>query len=719
MNKIEEVSKDVEKKAINFTEEISNFIFTSRYSRYNEKLKRRETWEEAIDRLQNMHLKKYSFLLKEDIDKIKWSFDLVKQKRIVPSMRSIQFGGKAIEVKNERIYNCAVRHIDSLRSFAEVFFLLLCGNGVGIGLSKYFLDRLPDLVDENDKTGIILTYQIEDKIEGWSDSIETLLNCYFKNTSYTGRKIIFDYSRIRKKGELLKIGGGKAPGYRGLKNCHIKIKKLLDYIIEVKKQNRLKSINAYDILMHCADAVLSGGIRRSATSVIFDKNDEDLINAKIYQKVDHIYSFHFLEEREIGGKKNKYYEGRIKFEGEKIDIIITESELNKLQKENLIFWKHVYPQRARSNNSVLLLRNEINKIEFESIIKKTKEWGEPGFVFANHKWQLLNPCFEINFIPVTNDGICGVQFCNLTSINGRLVDSKDKFKECVEAETIIGTLQAGYTNFPYLSNIAKKLTEEEALLGCSITGMMDNPDILLNKDLQKEMSKFAIEVNKEWSRKLKINQAARICCLKPEGTSSLVLNCASGIHPHHSYRYFRRVQNNKIDNVYKFFKKINPEMCEHSVWSENQTDDIITFPIEVNKKVLIKSNLSALKHLDIIKSTQENWVRNGITEINRKSIEHNVSCTITIKDEEWQDVIDYLFNNKDFFSAVSLISYGSDKEYPQPPNEEIVTENDENLWKKITGNFKHIDYTQLKEEDDNTNLSSEGSCYGGVCELKV
>ena len=411
--------------------------------------------------------------------------------------------------------NCSVRHVDSLRSFAEIFYLLLCGCGVGIGLSKRFLGRLPDLVNEKDKTGTVLTYVVEDTIEGWADSIEALLNCYFKNTPYTGRKIVFDYSRIRPKGAILKTGGGKAPGFKGLKSCHSKIKSLLDHVIEYHNQPRLKSVNAYDILMHCADAVLSGGIRRSATSVIFDKDDVDMMNAKSYFTVDKVNAFHPAGEETVGGYTTKLYETKVTFEGIKYEITLKEWELDNARQKK-ISWMHLFPQRGRSNNSVLLLRNETTLEEFQKIVSVTREFGEPGFVFGNHPDQLFNPCFEIGFIPVT-DGVCGVQFCNLTSQNGSKITSKKKFAESTEAATIIGTLQAGYTDFPYLSKAAETLTREEALLGVSITGMMDNPDVLLNPENQKEMAELAKQVNAEWAKKLKINKAARITCVKPEG----------------------------------------------------------------------------------------------------------------------------------------------------------------------------------------------------------
>ncbi len=469
--------------------------------------------------------------------------------------------------------------------------------------------------------------------------------------------------------------------------------------------------------MHCADAVLSGGVRRSATSVIFDKDDTEMINAKTYFKVDKIYSFHPLEEKEIGGFKQKLYEGTIKFEGEKYDLILNEWDLDKLQKEQLISWNYVQPQRGRSNNSILLLRNKTTFEEFKAIFERTKQFGEPGFVFGNHPWQLFNPCFEIGFIPVTTDGVCGVQFCNLTTSNGRYITSIEKFKECVEAMTIIGTLQAGYTEFSYLNHVSETLTREESLLGCSITGMLENPDILLNPEIQKQMAELAIKINKEWAGKIFINPASRITCVKPEGTSSLVLGTGSGIHAHHARKYIRRVQNNKLDNVYKHFKKNNPELCEHSVWSANHTDDVINFPIEISDKAIVKKDLSALKHLEIIKSTQKNWVLTGTTESNKKPIEHNVSCTVIVKNNEWDDVIKFLYENRDLFAAVSLLPETGDKDYLQAPMEEIVTEEDEIKFEKLVKNFKHVNYKELKEDEDNTKLTQEGACFGGSCEV--
>jgi len=702
------ISMSQSNQSINFLEEIANFTFTSKYARYDEKKGRRETWEEAVGRLEKMHLKRFAWLPEEDKTEIKWAFDKVREKLVAPSMRSLQFGGKAIEAHEARIFNCSVRHIDSIRSFSESFYLLLCGCGLGIGLSKKFLGRLPDLVSAEDKTGTVVAYVVNDTIEGWADSVEALLMCYFKNTAYTGRKIVFDYSKIRAKGALLKTGGGKAPGHKGLKQTHQKIKALLDYLIEEEGMRRLKTIHAYDILMFTADAVLSGGIRRSATSVVFQPDDTDMMNAKTAFKVDKIRRF--SKDEETG----KYY-GQVVIKKKAYDVELDEWGYENLKAKNEISWFHIEPQRARSNNSVLLLRDKVTPQQFTDIITKTRQFGEPGFVFGNHEDQLFNPCFEIGFIPVTFDAICGVQFCNLTTQNGGKIDTVEKFREATKAATIIGTLQAAYSHFPYLSNAARQLTESEALLGVSITGMMDNPHILLNPENQKEMAEIAKTVNKEWARKLGINQAARITCVKPEGTSSIVLQTSSGIHPHHARRYFRRIQCNQQDNVYRHLKKTNAHATEHSVWSATKTDDVATFPLTVHDEAIVKADLTALKHLDYIKSTQQNWVVPGTTEANTKPIEHNVSCTVMVKEDEWDTVISYLYDNRRFFAAVSLLPFSGDKIYQQAPMEIVLTEEDEKKWTDLVAGWKQVDYKALKEEDDETQPQAEAVCAGGAC----
>lgn len=708
-------------KSVDFFEEIGNFVFTSKYARFDEKHNRRETWTEAIRRVEKMHLKKYSHLKAPDLADIQWAFDRVRDKDVVPSMRSMQFGGKAIEVQNPRLYNCATRHVDSIRSFSEVFYLLMCGCGVGFGVTKKFIDRLPDLVDKSDRTGTIITYVVQDNMEGWADALEALLNCYFRTTAYTGRKIVFDFSKIRAKGSPIKTGGGKAPGHEGLKQSLRKIKNLLDYIIEVKEQSRVSPINAYDIMMHIADAVLSGGIRRSATIALFDQTDEQMLNAKTNFKVLRKIGF----ESKINKKGETEWEGRVVvdtsyggFDGVKYDVTLSDYEYtDMLCKQNVINWRHIEPQRARSNNSVLLNRATVTRKFFEDVIHKIQQYGEPGFVFTDHENFLVNPCAEIGMTPITSDGICGVQFCNLTSINGKHLVSKEAFKRAVKAATIIGTLQAGYTNFKYLSPAAKKITEEEALLGVSITGIMENTSVTLDPEIQQEMAEYACKINEEWSKKLGINKAARITCIKPEGTTSLMLGTSSGIHPHHAREYFRRIQCNKDDNVYQHFAESNPHVIEPSVWSATNSDDVITFPLTVSDKAIIKEDLTALQHLKWILSTQKNWVLNGETDNNTKKLHHNVSCTVIVDTKEWDDVIDYIYEHRKYFTAVSFIPKTGDKIFKQAPNEAVTSEEDQKKFKDFIAQWKKVDYTQMIEKTDETALQEEVACAGGVCEL--
>lgn len=617
--------------------------------------------------------------------------------------------------------NCAVRHIDSIRSFSEIFFLLMCGTGVGFGLNKDFLDRLPDLVDKTDRTGTVITYVVEDSIEGWADSAEALLSCYFKNNAYTGRKIVFDYSKIRPKGAPIKTGGGKAPGHEGLKQSLGRIKELLDYLIEVKGQKQLTSMDAYDIVMHMADAVLSGGVRRSATIALFSKDDDLMLNAKTNFKVLRKIGF----ENVAGPGEKPSWEGRVVidttyggFEKKKYDVTLTDYEYNEmLCNQGVINWIHVLPHRARSNNSVLLMRNEITKEYFKHVVERIQQYGEPGFVFTDDPYFLVNPCAEVGFIPVTSDGVCGVQFCNLVSENGKFITSEKEFAECTTAATILGTLQAGYTTFNYLNKMSTRLTEEESLLGVSITGIMENPDIILNPEIQTRMAKLAIDVNKEWSEKLGIKQAARITLVKPEGTTSLLLGTSSGIHPHHSRNYFRRIQCNTEDNVYQHFKEYNEHATEPSVWSATNTDDVITFPFTVSDDALIKEDLSAIQHLKYILSTQKNWVLNGESEENHKGIHHNVSCTVIVDTDEWDEVIDYIYNNREHFTAVSFISKCGDKAFPQAPNEDVVTEEDKNKFNTLKNNWNIVEYNKMVEDEDGTKLQKEVACAGGACEI--
>jgi ribonucleoside-diphosphate reductase alpha chain len=494
--------------------------------------------------------------------------------------------------------------------------------------------------------------------------------------------------------------------------------------------------------MHSSDAVLSGGVRRSASLALFSPDDEEMAKAKT---------------------GNWYIEN---------------------------------PQRARSNNSALLLKNETTFEEFQTLMESVKEFGEPGFIWSESTEMIFNPCVEIGMWPVDEEsGKSGWQGCNLSTINCSSVEDENDFFERCRAAAIIGTLQAGFTRLEYLGEISQKIFEREALLGVSLTGTMEKHDLVLTEKVLTKGAKIAVETNKEIAKKIKINQAARVTCLKPEGTSSSMLGTSSGIHPHHAKRYIRHVQANVLEAPYQHFKTYNPQACAKSAWSANNTDEIIKFPIEVPDGAKLKNQLPAIEMLAVVKDTQKNWVNSGKNRglCTQEYLSHNVSNTVTVKPDEWEDVTKYIYDNRKYFAGISLIPQSGDKDYPQAPfttvytSREIVKEYgdaalwcsglielalnafDNNLWaacdyvtlnqahkdhpetklvfvtkmknfagkyfdgdiKRLTycmkdvynwkiycdlfNSFKKVDYTQLSETEDNTTGIEEISCAGGAC----
>jgi ribonucleoside-diphosphate reductase alpha chain len=367
--------------------------------------------------------------------------------------------------------------------------------------------------------------------------------------------------------------------------------------------------------MHASDAVLSGGVRRSATLCLFSPDDDEMLKAKT---------------------GNWFYEN---------------------------------PQRARSNNSVLLLRGSTTKEQFAQIMKYVQECGEPGFFWADSNETLYNPCGEIGLYAYDTDGKSGWAVCNLSEINGKKIKCEEDFAIAARGAAIIGTLQAGYTDFDYLGSVSENIIRREALLGVSITGMMDNPDIIFNPEIQRKMAKLIVKTNEEVAKLIGINPAARSCCVKPSGTTSCILGSASGVHPHHAKRYFRRVQGNALEPVLQYFKQYNRHAVEKSVWAANQTDEIITFTIEVPDGAKTKNQLSACELLEYVKLTQQNWIAYGKVRERcvKEWLSHNVSNTITVLPDEWDEVAEYIYKNRKWFAGVSLLPESGDLDYPQAP----------------------------------------------------
>jgi ribonucleoside-triphosphate reductase len=622
-------------------QELKKYTFRAKYANYNEKTGKRETWHECVSRSEHMMLEKYKEFKIDNI--IKEAYSAVKRKEILGSQRTLQFAGEPILRKNERAFNCCASYADRPRFFQECMFLLLCGCGTGFSVQKHHINKLPNLVS---KSGV-KTFVIPDTIEGWADAIGILVNSYFDGgiyPEYEGYIVHFDYTKIRPAGSNLSYTTGKAPGPEPLKNSIEKIRNLLDNAIK-SGQDKLKPIQVYDIIMHSSDAVLAGGVRRSACICLFSIDDKEMMQAKTGN------------------------------------------------------WLSENPQRARSNNSVVLLKNEVSREKFQEIMKNTKEYGEPGFAWMTHPEGLYNPCFEIGFwaYHVENPELfdnwyknnynnkiecqpeeiglkSGWEFCNLSTINGGKCDTKEKFLEACKQAAIIGTLQAGLTDFPYLGEITEKIAKRESLIGVSITGIMENADITLDEQIQRIGADLIIKTNEELAEKININPAARTTCVKPEGTSSCVLGTSSGIHPHHAKKYFRRIQATKLEGLYQYFKKINPYACEASVWSTNDTDDVITFCIEVPKGSRTKNQLSAIELLKHVQLTQQNWVKYGKTDRSTQPwLTHNVSNTVTVKPEEWDEVTEFIYDNREDFCGISLLPDSGDKDYPQAPFTKVFT----------------------------------------------
>lgn len=594
---------------------LQDYIFTAKYARHITGKKRRETYKESVDRVRNMMHRKYADKPSQVHELIDEAYDYMAKKRILGSQRALQFGGDPIFSHNARIYNCVVSYIDRLRFFQECMYMLLCGCGVGFSVQKHHIDKLPELVDFREGS---VEYIIPDTIEGWSDAIGILISSYFEHNGefeeYKYRNVKFDFSKIRPKGSRIS-NGGKAPGPEPLRKALENIKAILDEAI-YSGRKKIKPIEAYDIVMHAADAVISGGVRRSATICLFSPDDTEMAKAKTGN------------------------------------------------------WFTQNPQRGRSNNSALLLRNGTSKEQFAELMKSVKEFGEPGFVWADSLDFIVNPCVEIGMYPVDIEtGESGWQGCNLSTTNCAKVNSKEDFIEAAKMAAIIGTLQAGFTDFPYLGKVSERIFRRESLLGVSGTGWFEKPEICLNPETQKEAALAVVEMNKIVSDLIGIPQAARTTCVKPEGTASCILGTSSGIHPHHAKRYIRLVQANRMENIYQHFKSINPRACEESVWSANGTDDVISFCVEVPDGSKTKNQITAIELLKIVKSTQENWVLPGkVTELcTQPWLNHNVSNTINVKPEEWDNVENFIYDNREFFCGISLLPITGDKDYPQAP----------------------------------------------------
>lgn len=600
---------------------ISDYIFYSKYSRVKPDGKK-ETWEEAVSRVMEMHYQFFDGKIKEEN---KDAFNKVFQEawvsynnqEILGSQRSLQYGGPQLLKNNFRSFNCSGSYCNRIEFFKELAELLLSGCGVGFSVQKVHTEQFPIVKGIEDTSKIYLI--IEDSIEGWSNSIGSLIEAYYKGYS----NIEFDYSQIRPEGSFVS-GGFKAPGSEPLKICHNKLRKILSKA----KGRKLRPFELH--LMSCiiADAVISGGIRRSAMISIFDIDDEEMLQCKTGD------------------------------------------------------WFLTYPELCRCNNSVAIYE-DTPKEKYDKIFEYIQQYGEPGIVFPADNEVVTNPCCETNLFPmyINPDGSkeYGFSFCNLCEINGKKIKTEQDFYRACRTAAILGTFQAAYTeNLPLLSKATKKIMERDALLGVGITGMADNPQILFNERIQINGARIVKETNKEVANILGINEAARTTVVKPSGNSSQLLGTGSGVHAYHFRKYIRNIQANNNEQALKETLKVNSDIASPSFWNK-KNETVLSFPIELDDKTMVRTDFSTLDFLYRIYTTEKGWVMEGTNKEHPSSIlkpkyRHNVSCTVSVKDNEWKEVADWIWEHKDGFFGLSFLSETGDLDYPQAPYTSYLNE---------------------------------------------
>ena len=610
---------------------LSDITVFLKYAKYTPELNRREVWTELVDRNKAMHLKKYPQLAEE----IESTYKFVYDKKILPSMRSMQFAGKPIEISPNRIYNCAYAPVDDWRTFGEIMFLLLGGTGIGFSVQKHHVAKLPEIRKPN--ASKFRRYLISDSIEGWADAVKALMKSHFQG----GSTLRFDYSDIRPKGAALITSGGKAPGPQPLKECLVKVQGILD---RKEDGDRLEPIEVHDIVCHIADAVLAGGIRRAALISLFSADDEEMISCK-------------------SGN-----------------------------------WWELNPQRGRANNSAALLRRKVTKEYFLDLWNRVKASGagEPGIYFTNDKDWGTNPCCEIALRPY--------QFCNLCEVNVSNVESQEELNERVKAAAFLGTLQAGYSDFHYLREVWRRTTEKDALIGVSMTGIGSGAVLKLNTT---EAAEIANQENIRVAELIGINKAARVTTVKPAGTTSLTLGTSSGIHAWHNDFYLRRIRVGKNESLYGYLAQNHPTLVEDEFFRPHDTA-VITIPQKAPAGAILRTE-SAFDLLERVKKISMEWVKPGH---GNGSNSHNVSATISIKDEEWDAVAEWMCKERKHYNGLSLLPF-SDHTYTQAPFTDCTEEEYEELMKTLVD----VDLSKVVEIEDMTDLAGEVACSSGQCEI--
>lgn len=675
------------------------FIFKSRYARWLETEKRRENWDETVSRLVDYY---FNQIYKPgtadnmlDLPEQQEIFNAIYNLEVMPSMRALMTAGPTLDRCHVPAYNCAYLPVDSLRSFDEAMYILMCGTGVGFSVESKYVEQLPRIAEQFEPTDT--TIVVGDSKEGWAKAFRELLALLVG-----GRIPKWDVSRVRPAGARLKTFGGRASGPRPLEE-------LFEFSVACFQKaagRRLSTLEAHDLMCKVADIVVVGGVRRSAMISLFDCTDKAMILSKSNYKVD---EFHFISEDEEGRKYGVTFDSP-GYGTVRTCIIINGYDVEMLEKTSTLGWWVLYGQRRLANNSAVY---ENRKPDVGFFMNKWTEIyeshsGEPG-LFSRAACQKIaarngrrdsshefgtNPCSEIILRPY--------QFCNLTELVVRSSDTLETLKRKARIAAILGTIQSSFTDFKYLRKKWQDTCNEERLLGVSLTGVCDNLSLLGDADVLTQLRETVVETNKEWATRLGIPQSVATTCVKPSGTVSQLVNSSSGLHTRHAPYYIRTVRADNKDPLTQFLKDAGV-YWEPDNMAKDSTS-VFYFPQKSPEGAVTRHDQTALEALNLWEHLQDHWC------------EHKPSATINVKEEEWPEVGAWVYKKFDKLSGVSFLPYDGGT-YKQAPYTEVSREEWDDWNVKHPTPTINWDDLRLYETEDATTGSQELACTGGVCEV--